>query len=135
MLDLMVSSASLDMQTSMFKQCMRENAPSMMSRPFKVNPVTRMWLSIDSNSFLRHALSEYVKLVEIDICMVLGSVQDERTFSTVTFLKTKVRNRLTTHLPLVVDMKTQPFFSIDSFPYDAVYNSWRDACKRLGDTD
>jgi hypothetical protein len=90
MLDLMVSSTSLDMQTSMFKQCMRENVPSMMSRPFKVNPVTRMWLSIDSNSFLRHALSEYVKLVEIDICMVLGSVQDERTFSTVTFLKTKV---------------------------------------------
>jgi hypothetical protein len=34
--------------------------------------------------------------------MVLGSVQDERTFSTVTFAKNKLRNRLTTNLGLVV---------------------------------
>jgi hypothetical protein len=135
MLDPMVSSASLDMQTSLFKQCMCENAASMMKWPFKVNHVTRMWLSIDSKSFLCYALSEYVKLADPGICMVLGSVQDERTFSTITFLKTRVRNKLTTHLSLIMGMKTRPFFSIDSFPYDVAYNSWRDACKRHGDTD
>jgi diphthamide synthase subunit DPH2 len=77
----------------------------MLKRPFMINPVMRMWLSIDGNSFLRHSLSEYLKVVEIGIAIVLGSVQDERTFSTISFLKNKVRNRLTTHLAIAVGMK------------------------------
>jgi hypothetical protein len=44
-------------------------------------------------------------VVEIGIAIVLGSVQDERTFSTISFLKNKVRNRLTTHLAIAVGMK------------------------------
>jgi hypothetical protein len=134
-LDPMLSPTTLDMQASLFKQCMKENATSIMKAPLTMNPVTRMWLSIDGNSFLRHSLSEYCKVAEMGIAMVLGSVQDKRTFSCVTFMKTKVRNRLTTHLPLVVTMKTQPFFNITNFPYDAAYNSWRDACKRHCDTE
>ena len=132
-LDAMLSPTTLDMQTSLFRQCMKENAETMMKKPFTTNPVTRMWLCIDGNSYLRHSLSEFLKVAELGIVMVMGSVQDERTFSTVSFMKTKVRNRLTTHLPIVVGMKTQNFFNINSFPYDAAYERWRAACKRQCD--
>jgi hypothetical protein len=134
-LDPVLSPTTLDMQTSLFKLTMKENAASMLKKPYTVNPVTRMWLSIDGNSYLRHSLSEFMKVAELGITMVLGSVQDVRTFSTMSFLKTKVRNRLTTHLPLVVSMKCQNFYTIQNFPYDAAYKSWRDACKRQCDTE
>jgi hypothetical protein len=38
-------------------------------------------------------LSEYIKLCEIAVTVVLGSVEDERTFSTLGFMKSKLRNR------------------------------------------
>jgi hypothetical protein len=106
----------------------------VMQKPHHVNPVTKLWRSINANSYLKHSLSEYLKVAEIAIVMVLGSVQDERTFSTVSFMKTKLRNRLTTNLPMVVAFKSQKFYTLDTFPYDATYESWRDEVKRQCDT-
>jgi hypothetical protein len=74
---------------------MKENVASMMKKPFTSNPMTRMWTCVDSNSLLRHSLFEFLKVIEL--VMVLGSVQDECTFSTVTFMKTRVQNHFTTH--------------------------------------
>jgi len=56
-------------------------------------------------------------------CYHLVFVQDEHTFSTLSFMKTKLRNQLNEHLPLVVDMKCQVFHDLQTFPYDATYNS------------
>jgi len=50
----------------------------------------------------------------------MGSVEDERTFSTLKFIKTRLRNRLCEHLDLVVCMFARPFYTIDTFPYDDV---------------
>jgi hypothetical protein len=60
-------------------------------------------------------LLEYLKLVELAVIMVLGSVEDERTFSNVNFLKLKLQNQLTIHLDLVVKMFAQNFYHLDSF--------------------
>ena len=46
---------------------------------------------------------------------VLGSLEDERTFSDVSFLKNKLRNQLTEHLPLVTTMCTQKHYTLTSF--------------------
>jgi uncharacterized protein YijF (DUF1287 family) len=54
----------------------------------------------------------------------------ERTFSTLTFMKNKLRNRLTTHLELVVGMKMQNFYTLDNFPYGDAYDSWAAEKKR-----
>jgi hypothetical protein len=67
--------------------------------------------------------------------MVLGSVQDERTFSTVSFMKSRLRNHLDTHLALVAGFKSQNFYILENFPYDAAYESWRDETKRRFDTE
>ena len=129
-----LSPSNLDFQASLFKNCMKENAVKMLRKPVIINPVTRLWQSLDANSYLRHSLSEYIIIAEIAIVMVMGSVQDERTFSTVSFMKSKLRNRLGTHLPLAVGFKSQKFFTLEDFPYDAAYDSWRSETKRHSDT-
>jgi hypothetical protein len=52
--------------------------------------------------------------------MVLGSMEDERTFSNLVFMKTKLRNRLMIHLDLVVWMYAQDFYDYGTFPFYAV---------------
>jgi hypothetical protein len=65
-----------------------------------------------NSQILKLKMFELFKLVELVIVMVLGSVEDERTFSTLTFMKSKLRNRPTTHLDLVVRMYAQDFFTL-----------------------
>ena len=78
-----------------------------------MNLVTHMWRSVEANTYLQHSLSEYIKVAELAVVMVLGSVQDEKTFSTLTFIKNKLWNRLTTHLELKVGMKMQNFYTLE----------------------
>jgi len=47
--------------------------------------------------------------------MVLGNVEDERCFSTLSFVKSKLRNKLTTHLDLVVCMYVEFFLLLKPF--------------------
>jgi hypothetical protein len=66
-----------------------------------------------------------MKIAELAVVTVLGSVEDERTFNTLSFMKNKQRNRLSTYLPLVVGMHAFEFYGIDDFPYNAAYEEWR----------
>jgi hypothetical protein len=54
----------------------------------------------------------------------MGFVEDERTFSTLTFTKTTLRNCLCEHLDMVVQMFAQPFYTGDTFPYDNAITTW-----------
>jgi len=64
-------------------------------------------------------------LAKVAIIQVLGSVEDERCFSSLTFLKNKLRNSLDTHFECVVGMYTQKIFSLETFPYNNdAYNQW-----------
>lgn len=56
--------------------------------------------------------------------MVMGSGEDERCFSNMGFVKSKFRNRLTTHLDLIVRIFTKKFFTFDTFPFAATMNVW-----------
>jgi hypothetical protein len=62
-------------------------------------------------------LSEFNKVAEIAVTAILGSMEDERTFSTLGFMKSKLRNRLGSHLDTTVKMFSQPFYNQESFPY------------------
>jgi hypothetical protein len=50
--------------------------------------------------------------------MVIGNVKDKWCFSTLSFMKSKFRNRWTIHLDLVVKMFVQDHYSMDSFPFE-----------------
>jgi len=53
------------------------------------------------------------------------SVENERCFfSTLSFVKSKLRNMLTTHLELVVKMYAQIFFTLQAFLFDVATISW-----------
>jgi hypothetical protein len=57
-------------------------------------------------------LFEYLKLVEIAILSVMGGVEHAFTFSTLNFMKSKLKNQLTVCLDMVVRMYMQEFDKI-----------------------
>jgi hypothetical protein len=100
--------------------------------PMTENPMSRLWRKLSSNALISAKLSEFMKVVEIAHVQVLGSVEDERTFSLLAFLKSKLRNRLTTHLDLVVRMFAQDFYTLNTFPYQAAISDWKSQRVRYG---
>jgi hypothetical protein len=77
-------------------------------------------------------LSEFIKVAEVAVTAVLGSVEDECTFSTLGFMKSKLRNRLASHLDTTVKMFLQPFYKQDNIPYQNAITHWREQRARLG---
>jgi hypothetical protein len=56
------------------------------------NPTIHMWKWMANSQILKLKMLKFFKLVELIIAMVLGSVEDERTFFILTFMKSKLRN-------------------------------------------
>jgi hypothetical protein len=112
----------LDSQQAYFKLAMVNNFKAAMEPPFDVNPLTRLWRALDAASICIY--SEYKKLAVMVVVHVLGSTQDERCFSFLTFLKNKLRNLLDEHLEVVVGMYSQKIYILQSFPYDTCFDKW-----------
>jgi hypothetical protein len=64
--------------------------------------------------------------------MVLGNVEDEKTFFILTFMKSKLKNRLTTHLDLVVKIYAQDFLTFQSFPFYIAITEWNEEKSHYG---
>jgi hypothetical protein len=105
-------------------KCSRLFAPHT---PLDMNPLTRMWHLVTTSHILVTSFPEYVKLVELAMVQVIGSVDDKKCFSILTFMKYRFSNRLTTHLPFVVHMFAQHFYTIHNFPYLECIEQWSDA--------
>jgi hypothetical protein len=58
--------------------------------------------------------------------MILGNVKDERCFSTLSFLKSKLCNGLTKYLDLIVRMFAHDHYTLDSFPFGDAMKDWND---------
>jgi hypothetical protein len=71
-----------------------------------------------------------VKLVELVMVKIVGSVEEEICFSTLAFMKSKLWNRLIAHLALVVRMFAQQSYTLQNFPYADYIEQWRGACHR-----
>jgi hypothetical protein len=48
-----------------------------------LNPLTKMWHKVSKSPLLNHKLSEFIKLVEIVVVQVFGSIRHECTFNNV----------------------------------------------------
>lgn len=53
---------------------------------------------------------------------VFGSIEDECCFSSLSFPDNKLQNALDEHLPLVVGMYSQKFYSITNFPSNQTFD-------------
>jgi hypothetical protein len=115
----------LELQQPFFKLSMVSNAMYAMEPPFNTNPLTKLWRSLDANMALVAQFPEYLKLVQIAMVHVLGSIEDVRVFFLLTFLKDKLRNRLSAdHLGIVIGMHAQNEFTLENFPYNTCFQSW-----------
>lgn len=74
-------------------------------------------------------LSKVVKVEEIDVAQVIGSVENRRCFYILSFMKNKLRNIFTNHLNLVVRMFFQKLFPLESFLYNDAKHAWKKAKK------
>ena len=110
---------------------MKANAKAACAPPFTMNLLVKLWWQLTSSRHLCKLISEYVKLAKIGSVSIFGSVDDERCFSFLKFLKSCQRNRLGKHLPLVLRMFGQKYFFLENFPYKGAIDSWKDA-KKLG---
>ena len=99
------------------------------SKPI-LNLVTKLWKHLDANSSLCTSFPKYIKLTQIALIHILGSVEDERAFSSLTFLKDKVMNRFDgEHLGLVVGLHNQSVYTLSSFPYEDCFRQSLHLCE------
>jgi len=54
---------------------------------------------------------------------MLESMEDERSFSTLSFMKSKLENYVNNHLYTVVGMYSQTLYILDTFPYDTCFDN------------
>jgi hypothetical protein len=66
-----------------------------------------------------------MKVAEIACVQVLDFVEFERTFNTLSFIKNRLRNSLTVNLKTCVAMYAQKFYSLEIFPYGAIFAKWQ----------
>ena len=64
----------LDNQQSLFKITIKANCESAYALPLITNPLIKLWRTLSASKHLMKLISEYFKLAEIGICLVLGSV-------------------------------------------------------------
>jgi hypothetical protein len=133
MVPTIISCWDLDVQQGLFKLTMKLNDVQAMvevvviasnkANPIIVNPFTRF---VVSNPCITTFVSFFSKIpiVGREIAMVhfFGFMEDECYFSFISFLKNKMCNQLNGHLQLVVVVKAQFFFRMDTFPYKVTYN-------------
>jgi len=57
-----------------------------------VNPIAKLWCKLSSLIVLMKIMSEYFKVVKTAMVQVLGSIEDEHIFSTLSFTESKLQN-------------------------------------------
>ena len=70
-------------------------------------------------------IPQFFTLAEIVMVMVAGSVEDERSFLAMNFLKSDDRNSLDKHVELCMRLKLQKLFTLASFPFPEAYAVWK----------
>jgi len=69
---------------------MQNHAQSTMLPPCDYNPTTHLWERLGSSVILNHHLFGWFKQAKFWMVMVLGSMEDERIFSNLALIKTKL---------------------------------------------
>jgi hypothetical protein len=108
-----------------FVVTMKSSCNSTMLPLFSCNPTSWLWQRLGSNGILEERLSKFLELIEISIVITLGSIEDERTFSTLTYIKNKLKNHFTIHLDMVIRMHVQKFYFLSIFLFYIAIRDWQ----------
>ncbi len=61
-----------------------------MNQPLTLNPLFQLWKKLSFNALFCAHFSECLKVVELAMVQIMGSMEDEKTFFTLTFMKTRL---------------------------------------------
>ena len=81
-----LDSSKLYQQKTFFSQTMSDQY-HVLVKPIEYGAVIKLWNILGESQYLQESMSEYFKLVDLCQTMILGSVNDERMFSALLFLK------------------------------------------------
>jgi hypothetical protein len=91
-----------------------------------------LWALLEATPSVLERISEWHKVAELVLCQPVGSVENERRFSSMNNIKTKLRNRLgAAHLNACMRIHASEC-SYDTFPFNAAFDRWRQAKPRRG---
>ncbi len=54
------------------------------------NPLTKLWCQLATNNLLVVCFFEFMKVAKLAIVQIIRNVEDEKTFSIVNFMKSKL---------------------------------------------
>ncbi|KAJ9523894.1 hypothetical protein QJQ45_020081 [Haematococcus lacustris] len=84
---------------------------------------TKLWRYLAGQPITKADISEYIKLAELALVMTTGSVEEERMFSAMAYLKDDTRNRLQEcHLNVCARVFSSNQFDLDMFPVERAIN-------------
>lgn len=130
----LIDADKLRAQAPYFMKYAAEVSQQVNSQPRKsdVARITTLWRELTASSAFVIRISEFAKLGNISVVLVGGSIEDERVFSAMNFIKDKVRNRLDDHLELCVRLFSQNMFTLHTFPFVQAIAKWRQVAKSRG---
>ncbi|KAJ9518369.1 hypothetical protein QJQ45_010304 [Haematococcus lacustris] len=121
----------LSAQQSAFVEVMRCQAEhrvelsSSAANPAK--ETTKLWRYLAGQPITKADILEYIKLAELALVMTPGSVEEERMFSAMAYLKDDTRNRLQEcHLNVCARVFSSNQFDQDTFPDERAISKWLD---------
>ncbi|KAJ9510952.1 hypothetical protein QJQ45_012368 [Haematococcus lacustris] len=121
----------LSAQQSAFVEVMRCQAEhrvelsSAAANPAK--ETTKLWRYLAGQPITKADILEYIKLAELALVMTPGSVEEERMFSAMAYLKDDTRNRLQEcHLNVCARVFSSNQFDLDTFPDERDISKWLD---------
>ncbi|KAJ9520685.1 hypothetical protein QJQ45_007546 [Haematococcus lacustris] len=121
----------LSAQQSAFVEVMRCQAEhrvelsSAAANPAK--ETTKLWRYLAGQPITKADILEYIKLAELALVMTPGSVEEERMFSAMAYLKDDTRNRLhECHLNVCARVFSSNQFDLDTFPDERAISKWLD---------
>ena len=79
--------------------------------------ITILWTKLSGSDILQQRISEYFKLVDLCQTMILGLVEEERMFNALSFLKSKLRNKIDKNVDTCLQLYVTKY-EVDNFPYE-----------------
>ena len=94
-----------------------------LEKPIEYGAIIKLWTILGEIQYLQENMLEYFKLVNLCQTMILGSVEDERMFSALSFLNSKLRNKLDKNVDTCLRLYVTKY-DITNFPFNRSLALW-----------
>ena len=128
-----IDSSKLYQQASFFAETM-SNQYHVLVKPIEYGAVIKLWTILDESQFLQENMSEYFKLVDLCQTMIFGLVEDERMFSALSFLNSKLRNKIDKNVDICLRLYVTKY-EVNNLPYERSLALWRSDHERRGENN